>query len=176
MLRQALTLVGILALVGVGATAGAQAAWTCPTGYAGQTLSVYNWTTYVADDTIANFEAACGVRVIYDTYPSDDDMLARMRQGNPGYDVAVPSDRIVAIMVEEDLLLPLDRELLPNWVHLDPPSSTSTTTPATASRSRTSGARSASGTTAAGWASRSTAGWTCSPTTDPSAGSRTSAR
>jgi spermidine/putrescine transport system substrate-binding protein len=59
------------------------------------------------------------VRVIYDTYPSDDDMLARMRQGNPGYDIAVPSDRIVAIMIEEGLLLPLDRERLPNWVHLD---------------------------------------------------------
>jgi spermidine/putrescine transport system substrate-binding protein len=119
MLRQALTRVVILALIGLGATAGAESAWTCPTGYAGQTLSVYNWTTYVADDTIANFEAACGVRVIYDTYPSDDDMLARMRQGNPGYDVAVPSDRIVAIMAAEDLLVPLERERLPNWVHLD---------------------------------------------------------
>jgi spermidine/putrescine transport system substrate-binding protein len=102
------------------ATAGAQAAWSCPPGFAGQTLSVYNWTTYIADTTIADFEAACGVRVIYDTYPSDDDMLARMRQGNPGYDIAVPSDRIVAIMIEEDLLLPLERGRLPNWVHLDP--------------------------------------------------------
>lgn len=108
----------VLALASVAAAQGANA-WTCPAGFAGQTLSVYNWTTYIADDTVANFEAACAVRVIYDTYPSEDDMLARMRQGNPGYDIAVPSDRVVAIMVEEGLLVPIDRALLPNWVNLD---------------------------------------------------------
>lgn len=117
MSRRALGIV----LVALASVAGAQGgtSWTCPAGFAGQTLSVYNWTTYIADDTITNFEAACGVRVIYDTYPSEDDMLARMRQGNPGYDIAVPSDRVVAIMVEEDLLLPIDQGRLPNWANLD---------------------------------------------------------
>jgi spermidine/putrescine transport system substrate-binding protein len=120
MLRRALIACGIVAVVTTAGSAFAQSEWTCPPGFAGQTLSVYNWTTYIADDTVANFEAACGVRVIYDTYPSDDDMLARMRQGNPGYDIAVPSDRIVTVMAGEGLLVPLQRELLPNWVHLDP--------------------------------------------------------
>ncbi len=120
MLRRALIGFGIVAVVSTAGPVFAQTTWTCPSGFAGQTLSVYNWTTYIANDTIANFEAACGVRVIYDTYPSDDDMLARMRQGNPGYDVAVPSDRIVTVMAGEGLLRPIDRELLPNWVHLDP--------------------------------------------------------
>jgi spermidine/putrescine transport system substrate-binding protein len=115
----ALVLVGLLALAIGTRAAAASTAWACPAGFAGQTLSIYNWTTYIADDTIANFERACAVRVIYDTYPSDDDMLARMRQGNPGYDVVVPSDRIVAIMIDEGLLEPIDRVLLPNWVHLD---------------------------------------------------------
>ena len=119
MSRRALSIAWFAAALWVAGLAQAQSEWTCPAGFAGQTLSVYNWTTYIADDTIANFEAACGARVIYDTYPSDDDMLARMRQGNPGYDIAVPSDRIVAIMIAEGLLLPLDRGPLPNWRHLD---------------------------------------------------------
>jgi len=119
MMRRALTILVLAAALGTASLVHARSEWTCPAGFAGQTLSVYNWTTYIAEDTIDNFEAACGVRVIYDTFPSDDDMLARMRQGNPGYDIVVPSDRVVAIMVEEGLLLPLDRALLPNWVHLD---------------------------------------------------------
>ena len=47
--------------------------WTCPAEYAGQTLNVYNWATYIAEDTISNFEAACDVTVVYDTYASDDE-------------------------------------------------------------------------------------------------------
>lgn len=117
---RALLNAAVAAALVLGAAAHAESEWVCPTGYAGQTLSVYNWTTYIADDTVANFEAACDVRVIYDTYPGEDDMLARMRQGNPGYDIAVPSDRVVAIMIEEGLLVPVDIGLLPNWPNLDP--------------------------------------------------------
>jgi spermidine/putrescine transport system substrate-binding protein len=123
MLRRGSTLVLTAALVlaatGVG-TAAAQSSWTCPDGFAGQTLSVYNWTTYIAENTIADFEAACGVRVIYDTYPTDGDMLARMRQGNPGYDVVVPSDVIVPLMLEEGLAVPLDHGRLPNLANVAP--------------------------------------------------------
>ena len=99
--------------------ASAQSTWTCPEGFAGQTLSVYNWSTYIADDTIANFEAACDVRVIYDTYPTDDDMLVRLRQGNPGFDIVVPSDVIATLMIEGDLLVPLDKAALPGLANLD---------------------------------------------------------
>jgi spermidine/putrescine transport system substrate-binding protein len=102
------------------ASAAPPSAWVCPEGFAGQTLSVYNWTTYVAENTIADFEAACGVRVTYDTYPSDDDMLARLRQGNPGYDVVVPSDRVVAILIAEGRLLPLDHARIPNLANVGP--------------------------------------------------------
>lgn len=100
--------------------ASAQSSWTCPEGYEGQTLSVFNWTTYIAENTVADFEAACGVRVIYDTYPTDTDMLARMRQGNPGYDVTVPSDVVAPLMIEEGLLLPLDLGMLPNLANISP--------------------------------------------------------
>jgi spermidine/putrescine-binding protein len=73
----------ILGAVGV-VSAQERTGWTCPEGFAGQTLSVYNWSTYVAEDTISNFEALCGVRVIYDVFESNEALLARLRTGNPG--------------------------------------------------------------------------------------------
>ncbi len=109
----------LLSLVVFGGMAQAQTSWTCPEGFAGQTLTVYNWTTYIAEDTIPNFEALCGVRVQYDTFPTDDDMLARIRQGNPGYDVVVPSSAVLALMIEEGLVLPLDKANIPNFANLD---------------------------------------------------------
>jgi spermidine/putrescine transport system substrate-binding protein len=93
--------------------------WTCPEGFAGQTLSVYNWTTYIAEDTISNFEALCGVTVTYDTFPTDNDMLARIRQGNPGYDIVVPSTSVLVLMIEEGLVLPINLDNIPNFANLD---------------------------------------------------------
>jgi len=105
---------------GLGFSQSEDSAWTCPEGFAGQTLNVYNWATYIAEDTIANFEAACGVTVVYDTYASDDDMLVRLRQGNPGFDVVVPSDVVATLMIDEGLLMEIDQAAIPNWGNLDP--------------------------------------------------------
>ncbi|MBX3141247.1 MAG: spermidine/putrescine ABC transporter substrate-binding protein [Trueperaceae bacterium] len=112
------TIAACLVAVVVSAAA-AQTDWTCPDGFAGQTLSVYNWATYVADDTISNFEAACGVRVIYDTYGSDEDMVVRLRQGNPGYDIVVPTNANVPTMIREGLLEKIDHGKLTNLGNLD---------------------------------------------------------
>lgn len=100
--------------------------WVCPEGFEGQTLSIFNWSTYIADDTIPNFEEACGVTVNYDIYESGEAMLARIRQGNPGYDIVVPSGDTIGIMIAEELLVPLDKDLIPNIANLsedllDPP-------------------------------------------------------
>jgi spermidine/putrescine transport system substrate-binding protein len=97
-----------------------ESAWTCPEGFEGQSLSVYNWTTYVAEDTISNFETLCGVKVVYDTFPTDGDMLSRLRQGNPGYDVTIPSTSTLPLMIDEGLLEPLDKAKIPNAANLDP--------------------------------------------------------
>jgi spermidine/putrescine transport system substrate-binding protein len=94
--------------------------WTCPAGFEGQSLNVYNWSTYVAPDTISNFETLCGVTVTYDVYGGNDELLSRMRQGNPGYDIIVPSDFTLEIMVGEGLLEPLDKSLIPNIANLSP--------------------------------------------------------
>ena len=77
-------------------------------GFAGQTLHVYNWTTYIAEDTISNFERLCGVTVHYNTYASDTDMIDELEQGNPGYDIVVPTDANVSPMIAEGLLEPLN--------------------------------------------------------------------
>ncbi len=94
-------------------------AWVCPEGFAGQTLNVYNWSTYVAEDTIANFEAACDVSVVYDVFESNEAVLARLRGGNPGYDIIVPTDYVISIMIAEDLIQPLDLTQIPNFANLD---------------------------------------------------------
>ncbi len=99
-------------------TGGQTSAWTCPEGFEGQQLSVYNWSTYIAEDTVPNFEERCGVTVTYDTFPTDDDMLAKIRQGNPGYDIVVPSSTVLSLMIAEDLAQPVDMTTIPNFNNL----------------------------------------------------------
>lgn len=94
--------------------------WVCPEGFEGQTLSIFNWSTYIADNTIPDFEEACGVTVTYDIYESGEALLARIRQGNPGYDIIVPSDITIDIMANEGLLVPLDLEMIPNVANVNP--------------------------------------------------------
>lgn len=85
----------------------------------GGELNVYNWSTYIAEDTIPNFEQQFGVKVNYDVYESNEDLLAKIQPGNPGYDVIVPSDYMVEIMIAEGLLEPLNKENIPNLANVD---------------------------------------------------------
>ncbi len=93
--------------------------WICPQQYQGQTLNVYNWTTYIAEDTISNFERMCGVTVNYNTYASDTDMVDELRAGDTGqYDVVVPTDPTVAVMIGENLLAPINLNNIPNFANI----------------------------------------------------------
>jgi spermidine/putrescine transport system substrate-binding protein len=92
--------------------------WTCPEAVRGGTLNVYNWSTYVAPDTISNFEVLCEATVVYDIYDGNESLLARLRSGNPGYDIAVPTDYAVAIMITEGLVEPLDMANIPNFANV----------------------------------------------------------
>lgn len=98
----------------------AQDFWTCPPEFEGQELHVYNWTTYLAEDTISNFEELCNVELVYDTYGGDDEMLELLRQGNPGYDVVVPADATVYEMVAENLVVPINLNNIPNFAAITP--------------------------------------------------------
>lgn len=89
-------------------------AWTCPEGFEGQTLSIYNWATYIGSNTIRTFEELCDVKIVYDVYDSNEAMVARLRQGNPGYDIAFPNDYIIPLMIRENLLLEVDLTHIPN--------------------------------------------------------------
>lgn len=94
--------------------------WVCPEGFEGQTLSVYNWSTYIGETTVSDFEALCGVTVTYDVYDSNESLVSRLRQGNPGFDVAVPNDYIIAVMVRENLIQPIDLDLIPQFANIAP--------------------------------------------------------
>jgi len=86
----------------------------------GPRLNVYNWSDYVAPDTIANFERETGLRVRYGTYESNQEMLAQALGGNSGWDVIFPSADFVGPMRDLGLLAPIRHELLTNLGALDP--------------------------------------------------------
>ena len=61
-------------------------------------LNVYNWSDYVAPDTISNFEKESGIEVRYGTYESNQEMLAKVMSGNSGWDVIFPSTEYIQPM------------------------------------------------------------------------------
>lgn len=93
--------------------------WTCPEGFEGQTLSIYNWATFIGDNTVPVFEELCGVNVEYTVYDSDEALIARIQQGNPGFDVAFPTDFVVSILIRQELLEPIDLNNVPNFANID---------------------------------------------------------
>lgn len=83
------------------------------------TLNVYNWSDYVAEDTISNFESEFSARVRYGVFESNEEMLAKILSGNSGWDVVFPSNYLIEPMRENRLLAPLKRDWLPNLANLD---------------------------------------------------------
>ena len=82
-------------------------------------LNVYNWSAYVAPETIPAFEAEFGVRVRYATYESNEEMLAKVLTGNSGWDVVFPTHNRLQPMREYGLLAPLNHGWLPGLENLD---------------------------------------------------------
>ena len=81
-------------------------------------LNVYNWSDYVAPETIPNFERETGIEVRYGTYESVQEMLAKVMSGNSGWDIVFPSNDFIEPMRQMGLLAPLRHELLPNLDNL----------------------------------------------------------
>lgn len=84
------------------------------------TLHVFNWDNYLNPAVIKDFEREFGVRVVEDKFASNEDMLAKLQAGAGGYDVVVPSDYAVRILIRQNLLAKLDHAQLPNLEHLAP--------------------------------------------------------
>jgi spermidine/putrescine transport system substrate-binding protein len=103
--------------------------WVCPAGFEGQTLSVFNWGTYISDEDdpatefnenlVAGFEELCGVTVQYDGTMENSEMFYnRMLTGNPGWDLAMPTDYIIPVLIDEGLIVPFNPENIPNLANM----------------------------------------------------------
>jgi len=110
-----------LMLVACGGKQPDQAAPAAPAGAEEKVLNVYNWSDYVADDTVKNFETATGIKVNYDVYDANETLESKLTAGASGYDVVFPSARPFAQrQVKSGLYAALDKSKLSHWKHLDP--------------------------------------------------------
>jgi putrescine transport system substrate-binding protein len=112
----------ILAAVAVGGCSSHGQAGAATRGKAAEekVLNVYNWADYIGKDTLAKFERATGIRVVYDTYDADETLEAKMMAGDSGYDVVSTSTDFFSRQIKAGIYQPLDRSKLPNWKNLDP--------------------------------------------------------
>ena len=83
-------------------------------------LNIYNWSDYIADDTIANFTKETGIKVRYDVFDSNEILHAKLVAGKTGYDIVVPSSYWAKIQADGGLLRKLDKAQLPNLKNMDP--------------------------------------------------------
>jgi putrescine transport system substrate-binding protein len=83
-------------------------------------LRVYNWSDYIAPDTLKKFEAETGIHVTYDVFDSNETLEARLLAGKSGYDIVVPSNSFLAKQIKAGVYQPLDKSKLTNWKNLNP--------------------------------------------------------
>ena len=86
----------------------------------GGVVNVYNWGEYIDMSVLEDFEAATGIHVNYQMYDSNETMYGKIAGGGADYDVVIPSDYMIARMIEEDMLEPLNFDNIPNFADIDP--------------------------------------------------------
>lgn len=111
MLRQLLGVTGAILLV---------ASLGTPRASAEGEVNFYTWADYTSPELIEKFEAETGITVNIDTFASNEDLLAKMMAGATGYDIIVPGDYLVEILIKEDLLLRVEPNQLPNFKNVEP--------------------------------------------------------
>ncbi|NLS52608.1 spermidine/putrescine ABC transporter substrate-binding protein PotF [Hafnia alvei] len=97
------------ALMAAGATAADQ-----------KTLHIYNWSDYIAPDTLANFTKETGIKVVYDVFDSNEVLEGKLMAGSTGFDLVVPSASFLERQVGAGVFKPLDKSQLSNYKNLDP--------------------------------------------------------
>lgn len=102
---------------GVAADAGAGTAASAPEE---KVLNVYNWSDYIAEDTVARFQKRTGIQVRYDVFDSNEMLETKLLTGRTGYDVVVPSGNFLERQIKAGAFRRLDKSKLPNWKNLDP--------------------------------------------------------
>ena len=73
-------------------------------------LYIYNWSDYTSPELVEKFEAETGIEVTIDTYDSNETALAKLQSGATGYDIVVPSQHFVEIMISEGLLQKIGKD------------------------------------------------------------------
>ncbi|WP_390623816.1 MULTISPECIES: polyamine ABC transporter substrate-binding protein [Pseudomonas] len=83
-------------------------------------VNIYNWTDYIAEDTLAEFQQASGIKPVYDVFDSNETLEGKLLAGNSGYDVVVPSNHFLSRQIKAGVFQKLDKSRLPHWNNLDP--------------------------------------------------------
>lgn len=83
-------------------------------------LNVYNWSDYIAEDTVKNFEAKFGIKVNYDVFDSNEVVETKLLAGNTGYDLVIPSAQFMERQIKAGVFQKLDKSLLTNIGNMDP--------------------------------------------------------
>ncbi len=93
----------------------------CGQGFGGsKELNLYAWSEYVPQAMLDSFSKETGIKINYDTYSSNEELLAKLQAGASGYDVIIPSDYIVTVMIHQNMLEPLDMGKIPNFKNINP--------------------------------------------------------
>ena len=83
-------------------------------------LNMYNWSDYISENTVPNFEKEFGVKMRYDVFDSNEVLHAKLVAGKTGYDIVVPSSNWAAMQARGGLLTKIDKSKIPNYKNLDP--------------------------------------------------------
>jgi spermidine/putrescine transport system substrate-binding protein len=83
-------------------------------------LNLYNWDTYTGKTTLSDFEAQSGIKVKMSLFATNDELFSKLKAGNPGFDIIVPSNEFVSRMRIANMLMPLDLAKIPNRKNLLP--------------------------------------------------------
>lgn len=104
------------------ATGDAKAAGDAAGGEAksGGELNVYNWSDYIAENTVPDFEKKTGVKVTYDVFDSNEMVESKLLAGASGYDIVVPTLNFLGRQIQAGVFQPLDKTKIPNLANLDP--------------------------------------------------------
>ncbi|MBV6754025.1 MULTISPECIES: polyamine ABC transporter substrate-binding protein [Pseudomonas] len=87
---------------------------------AAPTVHIYNWSDYIGQTTLADFQKATGIVPVYDVFDSNETLEGKLLAGHTGYDVVVPSNHFLGKQIKAGAFQKLDKAQLPNYVNLDP--------------------------------------------------------
>ena len=91
-----------------------------PTWAQDQVVNVYNWSDYIDESILQDFEKETGIKVVYDVYDSNEILETKLLAGATGYDIVVPSAGFLARQIDAGVFQELDKSKLPNLKHMWP--------------------------------------------------------